>query len=129
MYLLPFHFKTFSWEPPVLDFSCIGLSKVQLLTACPFNSNANAPRAIRSCIDIHMFTPRTFTLTHYLLTYVSSLGLQGIPGTGSRQSRSMLVQGKKLDVRWTIKEKWLVTPKNDNVHLLRSKLSNFYGHK
>ena len=36
---------------PVLDFSCLGLSKFQLPPGCPFISNARPPRAIRSNVD------------------------------------------------------------------------------
>ena len=31
---------------PDFDFSCLGLSKVPLPTACPFNSNAQAPKDV-----------------------------------------------------------------------------------
>ena len=38
-------------NPSVFDLSCLGLSKVQFPTACPFNSNDYAPLAIRSYFD------------------------------------------------------------------------------
>ena len=39
------------YEFPVLNFSCLRLPLVQLITACPFNSNAYAHPAIRYYID------------------------------------------------------------------------------
>ena len=33
------------------NFSCLGLTKVQLPTICPINRNAHAPQAIRSYIN------------------------------------------------------------------------------
>ena len=40
------------YKPLVLNFSCLGLPKVQLPTAFKINNNAHAPQANGSYIDI-----------------------------------------------------------------------------
>ena len=48
------NWKIWNWfftSSQSVNFCCLGLLKVQLPIACPFNSNAYNPQAIRSYID------------------------------------------------------------------------------